>query len=629
MEIADRVALACEVCRKRKRKCDGVTPTCSWCLQRNIACLYVPERPKKPKYDRNYVSGLETQIELLKEEVRRLKGPGQAIPLPQAQHTPDDAGQASQEDSSSGSKNDSAINDVSSLMWKLKIGDNGENTFIGPSGNFCFSTNLTEPSTQPCTYSTQGGAGFYNLDAHAGHLVSLFSQYINPIFQFLDARTLESIGSSGLQESDLLTSSILAAGSLYAEDTSARAYGDMLASKIESSCLETCRRAPNVATIQSLAIMCWRELGLGHENMAWMYNSMACSLSIHLGLTVTSLRELRQVEQEGNDRGRISQDLRQRTRTLWSVLLLDRIATSLLGRHCIIPWRRVQAPYLRDVLGDAATSEEISFDFQCRLWFLHDQYMDRIYSFEFNGLTETERHQLLVKAREELLSFRVRLQDCFDLKETSMPAVIFCHMAYHMSQLLIHRPYLNDPAGNHARQVAERTTTLESTSMVELIRKYQKIGYFDKVPLFVVHSVQTAAISLLLDATSEQPTVRSQSINRFRTCVDALESMGSRWFIAKRAITALRELAERWKIVIALPMRYSGPLERSKVMQTAPGFETTGSSVHSPFTASDSRYQASAGNLEGLANNGAITDFHRAEPDLFESSYMGLYSSGR
>lgn len=226
------------------------------------------------------MSGLETQIELLKEEVRRLKGPGQAIPLPQAQHTPDDADQASHEDSSSGSKNDSATNDVSSLMWKLKIGDNGENTFIGPSGNFCFSTNLTEPSTQPCTYSTQDGAGFHNLDAHAGHLVSLFSQYINPIFQFLDARTLESIGSSGLQESDLLTSSILAAGSLYAEDTSARAYGDMLASKIESSCLETCRRAPNMATIQSLAIMCWRELGLGHENMAWMYNCV-CDGRLH------------------------------------------------------------------------------------------------------------------------------------------------------------------------------------------------------------------------------------------------------------------------------------------------------------------------------------------------------------
>lgn len=200
--------------------------------------------------------------------------------MPHSQHTPDNVDRTLHEECSNGRKNDSAINDVSSLMWKLKIGDNGENAFIGPSGNFCFSTNLNEPSTQPYTEPTQNGAGYHDLDAHAGHLEFLFSQYINPIFQFLDAKTLQSIGSSRLQDSDLLTSSILAAGSLYAEDTSARAYGDMLASRIESSCLETCRRAPNMATIQSLAIMCWRELGLGHENMAWMYNC-ACDRRRH------------------------------------------------------------------------------------------------------------------------------------------------------------------------------------------------------------------------------------------------------------------------------------------------------------------------------------------------------------
>lgn len=210
-----------------------------------------------------------------------------------------------------------------------------------------------------------------------------------------------------------------------------------------------------------------------------------------------------------------------------------------------------------------------------------------------------------------------------------MPGVIFCHMAYHMSQLLIHRPYLKDPAGNHARQVADRTTTLESASMVELIRKYQKIGSFDKVPLFVVHSVQTAAISLLLDATSEQPAVRSQSINRFRTCVDALESMGSRWFIAKRAITALRELAERWKIVIALPMRYSGPLERSKIIQTVPGLENSESSMNCPFGVTPAWYQAHpGGNSRAQTNDGAIAEFDVTGPDLLESSYFNVFSPG-
>lgn len=166
-----------------------------------------------------------------------------------------------------------------------------------------------------------------------------------------------------------------------------------------------------------------------------------------------------------------------------------------------------------------------------------------------------------MEARDELLSFRTRLKAQFNShEEDRIPTVTFCHMSYHMSQLLIHRPYLNEPANSVTCQLAFRTMTVEAAMMVKLIRAYEKVGTFDKVPPFVVHSVQTAAITLLLNATSTQSTLRNQSIKRFRVCVDALEAMGSRWPSAIRAITLLRELAARWKTSIALPMRYSGPL---------------------------------------------------------------------
>jgi hypothetical protein len=223
----------------------------------------------RPKLDYHYVNGLETQIELLKEEVYRLKGLCQSAPP--LQTISNELDNASEDGSTSGPKDDSAINDVSSLMWRLKIGDNGESTLIGPSGNHCFS-NTTDASTQPSSHATQEAAwDQYHRTNHA-RLISLFSQYINPTFQFLDQEILVGLECNASQEPDLLTSAVLAAGSIYAEDVEARSYGESLASKIEAMSLETCRRSPNLVTTQSLAIMCWRELALGNENMAWMYN---------------------------------------------------------------------------------------------------------------------------------------------------------------------------------------------------------------------------------------------------------------------------------------------------------------------------------------------------------------------
>lgn len=35
-----RAALACEGCRQRKTRCDGVQPTCGICLKRKIPCVH-------------------------------------------------------------------------------------------------------------------------------------------------------------------------------------------------------------------------------------------------------------------------------------------------------------------------------------------------------------------------------------------------------------------------------------------------------------------------------------------------------------------------------------------------------------------------------------------------------------
>ncbi|KAI8872651.1 hypothetical protein GQ42DRAFT_114687, partial [Ramicandelaber brevisporus] len=58
-----RLAQACQSCRGKKIRCDGVRPTCGPCAKHDARCEYVVAQTKR-RVPRNaaYVSGLESRI---------------------------------------------------------------------------------------------------------------------------------------------------------------------------------------------------------------------------------------------------------------------------------------------------------------------------------------------------------------------------------------------------------------------------------------------------------------------------------------------------------------------------------------------------------------------------------------
>lgn len=163
-------------------------------------------------------------------------------------------------------------------------------------------------------------------------------------------------------------------------------------------------------------------------------------------------------------------------------------------------------------------------------------------------------------AHERLLSFHRQLDPLVQIgTKNKSPAVILLHMSYNMSLMLIHRPFLKEPTQSKSHRLCVRSMSTAAAAMVRLINEYKKIADFDKVPPFVPHSVLTAAITLLLNATSKQQPLRDQSIQRFRVCYNALWEMRARWIKARKAISLLQQLAHRWEVMLALPLQNGFP----------------------------------------------------------------------
>ncbi|PYH87306.1 hypothetical protein BO82DRAFT_397216 [Aspergillus uvarum CBS 121591] len=573
-----RVSVACETCRRRKRKCDGMRPACSLCIAKRAACQYNAEKRNRRRFDADYVRGLEDQIAMLNDALHRSQPVEavsftEAVPLERNEacaNVDDDAASHAAVTSAMPDSMATAIEDVSALIWRMSIESNGEEAFIGPSGNFCFPVAHREDmgtggqkDTPPTSLTSSGpkeesfGSGRTDIQDTKSYLLDLFTQYVNPIQQFVDTETLEELHGSHLNaDLTLIKTAALAAGALHADDAKSRAVGEEAAAVVDAMVMQYCRESPSVSTVQALSIMCWRELGMEEHNMAWMYNSMCASMALHLGLPVSMTQEIVVSNSEPVSVLQEPDTHHIRLRALWS------IATSLLGRNCMLPWRRIKTQSFISTVGSAPSLDELAFDHQCRLWFIHDQYMDRIYSFEFTSLSSAEKSRILLDAREKLYAFQRQIDARMRLgrSQVVLPSMIYLHISYHMSHILIHRPYLKEATQRSSMyQLCVRAMSTAAASIVRLLREYRKVAPLDHMPPFVVHSVLTAAVTHLCNATSTHQGLRSASIAQFRVCFQALWAMQRRWIKARRAIRLLRELARRWQVMAALPLKHGFP----------------------------------------------------------------------
>lgn len=67
-----RIAQACDRCRSKKIRCDGVTPCCSQCTNVGFECK-TSDKLSRRAFPRGYTESLEDRVRALESEVRELK----------------------------------------------------------------------------------------------------------------------------------------------------------------------------------------------------------------------------------------------------------------------------------------------------------------------------------------------------------------------------------------------------------------------------------------------------------------------------------------------------------------------------------------------------------------------------
>lgn len=67
-----RIAQACDRCRSKKIRCDGIRPTCTQCANVGFECR-TSDKLSRRAFPRGYTESLEERIRVLEAEVRDLK----------------------------------------------------------------------------------------------------------------------------------------------------------------------------------------------------------------------------------------------------------------------------------------------------------------------------------------------------------------------------------------------------------------------------------------------------------------------------------------------------------------------------------------------------------------------------
>ncbi|GAN00650.1 conserved hypothetical protein [Mucor ambiguus] len=364
-----RLTQACELCRRKKIKCDGGKPTCGNCTRLNSACTYSSSNKKRgPR--QGYIEMLEQRLakmeQILLSDSAANATPQEAESSKQEEDQDsvdhdtdtrhDDEPHASR--AASAAATSTTVESIpttthSSIRAKSTASKrSSEDTLhdaASPASFSSLSSNFPSPPAMmnhhnhhhqqqqhPHRHNAapQDSSNGYLLPPMnvIEHMVDLYFKYLfsgTPIF---DEATLRN----DIRErrcSDFLLLSLFAACARFSDRPDIREIpawhaGEKYAEKARAMILRAVDE-PTISNLQGLTLLCLHEYGCGRGPRSWMYGGMAIRMAMELGL-----HEDLEEDENGNDNHTLEKLMQQETRRrlFWTIYSIDKFSSAATGR---------------------------------------------------------------------------------------------------------------------------------------------------------------------------------------------------------------------------------------------------------------------------------------------------------
>lgn len=199
------------------------------------------------------------------------------------------------------------------------------------------------------------------------------------------------------------------------------------------------------------------------------------------------------------------------------------------------------------------------------------------FTSKFEAIPAQQQAHLLVATHEALSNFFKSRDRRLDLRgQDTSRHVLFFHMAYQMALLITLPPFLRCFAMSKAKPEAVdsaspsyiililRSLTGAASMMIRLVRMYRDAHpeQWKTANPVIIHHLLSAAIVLLMNATSQTTSMKTQSTRWLKVCIELLVNLRTPWpDRANKTIKVIRVLADRWGVLGALPLQFSYPVD--------------------------------------------------------------------
>ncbi|RFU28584.1 hypothetical protein B7463_g7759, partial [Scytalidium lignicola] len=393
------------------------------------------------------------------------------------------------------------------------------------------------------------------------HLLALYFCWEYPTFASLSKEHFLDDFRNGRQRhcSSLLVNALLAVGCRFSHRIDARADPNDKNTSGDHFFAEAMRLLDaeedhhSLTTIQALGLMSIREASRGRTSVSLYMSGQSIRLAIEMGLQNDYGTEgTRHIDDE---------EMAVRAATFWGAFSLDQAWSISIGRlphyshHLTVISKpaiidHIEAaswiPYTDDAPVEQYTTQQPSnvrsvYKTFCEL---SEIVHHSLYAYYTPGRYVTS--QTLLRIYRRYLDWYDQIPNALRLGQNFTPSVLFAHMYYHYTILLLFRPFIKlELVGSTVspkeicRQAAE--------AICALANSYSRLYTLERTPSFVPYFVLTAGITHLVSLGNGWG-----GSDPLKQSVQHLRRMANGHGVASRAIEILEDLTSRWEIDVHL-----------------------------------------------------------------------------